>query len=106
MGGGEAPPHFVDEAVFAYYFSLFWVIFGNILKKMLKMIVLTSFCSGNGPISKFFGYFVQQELDQPRVRQISRKCSKKRPAKMGREAPHFVDEAVLLHFALFWGNSW
>ena len=25
---------------------------------------------------------------------------------MGREAPHFVDEAVLLHFALFWGNSW
>ena len=36
MGGREAPPHFVDEAVFAYYFSLFWVIFGNILKKMLK----------------------------------------------------------------------
>ena len=30
----------------------------------------------------------------------------KRPAKMGREAPHFVDEAVLLHFALFWGNPW
>ena len=24
-------PHFVDEAVFAYYFSLFWVIFENIL---------------------------------------------------------------------------
>ena len=36
MGGREAPPHFVDEAVFAYYFSLFWVIFGNILKKILK----------------------------------------------------------------------
>ena len=35
MGGREAPPHFVDEAVFAYYFSLFWVIFGNILKKMV-----------------------------------------------------------------------
>ena len=34
MGGREAPPHFVDEAVFAYYFSLFWVIFGNILKKL------------------------------------------------------------------------
>ena len=49
MGGREAPPHFVDEAVFAYYFLLFctyraiillflfWVIFGNILKKMLKI---------------------------------------------------------------------
>ena len=31
-GGREAPPHFVDEAVFAYYFSLFWVIFGNIFR--------------------------------------------------------------------------
>ena len=30
----------------------------------------------------------------------------KRPAKMGREVPHFVDEAVLPHFVLFWGNSW
>ena len=44
-------------------------------------------------------YFVQQELDQPRVRQISRKCSKERPAKMGREAPHFVDEAVFTAFS-------
>ena len=39
MGGREAPPHFVDEAVFAYYFSLFLVIFGNILKKKLKKMV-------------------------------------------------------------------
>ena len=54
MGGREAPPHFVDEAVFAYYFSLFGVIFGNILKKMLKMSVLTSFCSGNGAAGAFF----------------------------------------------------
>ena len=54
MGGREAPPHFVDEAVFAYYFLLFWVIFGNISKKKLKMSVLTSFCSGNGAAGAFF----------------------------------------------------
>ena len=27
-------------------------------------------------------------------------------AKGAREARPFVDEAVLLHFALLWGNSW
>ena len=51
-------------------------------------------------------YFVPKELPTKSYPQIMQNAAKKRPAKMGREAPHFVDEAVLLHFALFWGNSW
>ena len=72
MGGREAPPHFVDQAVFAYFCSgLFWVVFGIILMKYFRKLPK-------------IGY---------------KNTHQKRPAKMAREARHFVDEAVLVRIS-------
>ena len=50
-------------------------------------------------------YFVPKELATKSYPKVLQKVAK-RPAKGAREARPFVDEAVLLHFALFWGQSW
>ena len=56
------------------------------------------------------GYFVQKELDQPRVRQITTKCSKKASStKRGRRSSRGANPGFAGLFAAFCGNlfhSW
>ena len=59
------------------------------------------FLSSTGP-QKFvvFGFFCNLNFQLPtKTGRPGTPNEQKRPAKMGREALHFVDEAVLLHFA-------